>query len=210
MDTSLWNESIVTLIGFLLSVMVAISVHEFAHAWVADRLGDDTPRLQGRVTLNPMAHLDPMGSLLFVLSGFRFGWGKPVIINPMRLPRQSDELKVALAGPISNLLFATLFNLIAFAAQTSFPVFAGFLDLAATINIGLAAFNLLPIPPLDGSSIVAYFWPEYRSILGSQIGIVLVLLLLFLPMFGGQSLLIVLIQPLTFFFRNITHFYGLI
>lgn len=163
---------------FLFSLVLAITVHEFAHAWTADRLGDDTPRLMGRVTLNPLSHLDPIGSIAFLLFGF--GWGRPVIYNPLRLPRRIDELWIALAGPASNIILAILLNLLAFAVRTYDLGFLNveILQIAAQINIILAAFNMLPIPPLDGSAIVAYIWPEYRSIVGGQIGLIMLLLLI--------------------------------
>jgi Zn-dependent protease len=167
-------------IAYLFAIVIAITIHEFAHAWTADRLGDDTPRLMGRVTLSPAAHLDPIGSLLFLLIGF--GYGKPVVYNPLRLSRRVDELLIALAGPLSNILLAMLL----FAARgvvTTFGLEAVFqlelLQLMAEINIVLAAFNMLPVPPLDGSSIIAYFWPEYRSLVGSQLGLMALLILIF-------------------------------
>ena len=151
-----WNNP--QLIGvFLLSIIMAITVHEFAHAWTANKLGDDTPYLMGRVSLNPLAHLDPIGSLAFLLVGF--GWGKPVMINPMRFRNKIDELMVALAGPISNILLALLLNVLAAIMQKTgvHIISPDFLGRAAIISLYLAAFNILPIPPLDGSSIVAYF-----------------------------------------------------
>lgn len=192
------------IIILLLSVIAAVTIHEFAHAWTAYKLGDDTPYLQGRVSLSPFAHLDPMGSLVFILSGFRIGWGKPVIYNPMRLSRKVDELIIALAGPASNLLLATFVNLLIYGlgiwTGNSYPV----LESLSQINILLAAFNLIPLPPLDGSSIVAYFWPEYRSILGGQIGIVIVLILIFS---GSLSLIV---QPVQAFFSQLTHLFGIL
>jgi Zn-dependent protease len=199
----LLSQSPAVAIASILAIVVAITFHEFAHAWTADRLGDDTPSLQGRVTLNPLAHLDPVGSVLFLL--FRFGWGKPVIYNPMRLKRRSDELLIALAGPASNLLLAFIFNLAAYLlGKTGLPV--GLLGIAADTNVLLAAFNILPIPPLDGSSIVAYFWPEYRSLLGSQIGVFLLLAVVFL----GGSLLNGILLPVENFFYLLTHLFGLL
>lgn len=175
---ALLSESPMLAVIFLFSLVLAITVHEFAHAWTADRLGDDTPRLMGRVTLNPLSHLDPIGSIAFLLFGF--GWGRPVIYNPLRLPRRIDELWIALAGPASNIILAILLNLLAFAVRTYDLGFLNveILQIAAQINIILAAFNMLPIPPLDGSAIVAYIWPEYRSIVGGQIGLIMLLLLI--------------------------------
>jgi len=192
---------------FLLSIVAAVTVHEFAHAWTADHLGDETPSLQGRLTLSPAAHLDPIGSLCFLVFGF--GWGKPVIYNPMRLGRKVDELLVALAGPASNLVFALALNLIATASQAGLPQFAQFLHLASFVNVVLASFNMIPIPPLDGSSIVAYFWPEYRSVIGGQVGLVLLLVILFLPV-GGGNLLGSVLQPIESAFTALTTLFGIL
>ena len=196
-------------ITFLLSIILAITVHEFSHAWMADRLGDDTPSSQGRVTLNPLAHLDPLGSLLFLISGF--GWGKPVIYDPRNLNGRADELKVALAGPASNLVLALTFKFILVAqVATGATVIAPiFLSILITINLYLAAFNMLPIPPLDGSSIVAYFWPEYRSLLGGQVGFIILIALVFLRLPGG-SLLSVLVTPILTGFDHLTSLLGLL
>jgi Zn-dependent protease len=205
---SLLATSPLQALAFLFSIVIAITIHEFAHAWTADRLGDDTPSLQGRVTLNPLAHLDPLGSLMFILLGF--GWGKPVIYNPMRLARRSDELLIALAGPVSNLFLATLLNIIAFTLGRYGWANTELLDLGASLNVLLAAFNMIPIPPLDGSSIIAYFWPEYRSLVGGQIGTIILLAVIFVPVFGGNTLLGALITPLEVGFTYVTHLFGLL
>ena len=190
------QTSLVQAFAFILSVIVAVTFHEFAHAWAADRLGDDTPRSLGRLTLNPLAHLNIYGSLLFLLAGF--GWGNPVPYNPNNLGRKVDELLVALAGPASNLLMA----LVVYAALT-LEVRTGInliqpeiLQVLGALNVLLASFNMLPIPPLDGSSIVAYFWPQYRSIAGGQIGFILLIILVLLP----GSLLQAFIGPISNFF----------
>lgn len=194
---------------FLLALVLSVTVHEFAHAWAAVRLGDETPRLMGRETLDPRAHLDPMGSVLFLLVGF--GWGKPVLYNPHRLSYRYQELLVALAGPISNLLLALAFNILAFLAmQEIVPIAPSILTLVATLNVALAAFNLLPIPPLDGSSIVAYFWPEYRSVLGTQIGFILLIILLWFPILPGRTVADIFIAPLMQLFTHVTKLFGLL
>jgi Zn-dependent protease len=194
----------------VLSIIIAVTFHEFAHAWTADRLGDDTPRLMGRVTLSPAAHLDPLGSLLFLVAGF--GWGKPVIYNPMRLSRRTDELLIALAGPISNLILAVVFNALAYISirNGSNLINPEFLYTVASINVLLAAFNMIPIPPLDGSSIIAYFWPEYRSVFGAQIGLIILLIVVFLPLVNGQSILSLVIQPIIAGFSQLTTLFGIL
>ncbi len=157
-------------------MLLALSVHEAAHAYVAYKLGDHTAKAAGRLTLNPIAHLDPMGTILFLLVGF--GWGKPVPVNPhfFKNPERDNAL-TALAGPVSNLLLATIaFLALKFILQmtpgsvlallqshTHPNIFLAFLcDFLLKfifVNLGLMAFNLLPVAPLDGSKILSYFIP---------------------------------------------------
>lgn len=142
-------------IGFILAIAVAISVHESAHAWMANRLGDPTAKLSGRISLNPIAHLDPMGTIFLFLAGF--GWGKPVPVNSNNFKNpKTDELKVALAGPISNFVTALTFALIARFIPLPY-IIVSMLIIIIQINIILMVFNLLPIPPLDGSNILRVF-----------------------------------------------------
>ena len=138
------------------ALLLSLTVHEFAHAYVADRLGDTTPRRAGRVTLNPAAHLDPFGTFLLLIAGF--GFAKPVPVNPSRLGRWG-MLWVAAAGPISNVLIAILAGLLLKffpLTELSFTIFSRVLE----INIVLAVFNLLPLPILDGSRILAALFPK--------------------------------------------------
>ncbi len=155
------------LIVLVLLLGVAFPIHELAHALTARQLGDDTSERLGRITLNPLAHLDPFGTLLFALTGF--GWAKPVPVNTYRLrgnPRTSFAV-VALAGPISNLLLAALFALLfrltlPFANRDSLPtdVLLFAFSVAVQLNIFLAFFNLIPIPPLDGSRLLTALLPD--------------------------------------------------
>ena len=151
-------------------VIIAITFHEFAHAYVADKLGDDTPRRQGRVTLNPLAHIDPVG--FFMLIFVHFGWGKPVEINPTNFNRKrsmaKQEMLVALAGPLMNIIIALILTIILFAINTFAPSFtitmtgliiSLVLQMAISVNIGLGIFNLIPLPPLDGSKIFINILP---------------------------------------------------
>jgi len=134
--------------------------HEFAHAWVAARLGDNTPRLEGRVTLNPLAHVDWMGTVLLpavtsLVSGGFLGWGKAVNTNPLKLRGGLHGLAlVALAGPASNVVFAALLSIAAVWLAGPLPAAAGVAVQAGTLSLYLAMFNLLPVPPLDGSKLL--------------------------------------------------------
>lgn len=151
-------------------VIIAISFHEFAHAWTAVRLGDDTPLRQGRLSLDPLKHLDPIGILMLMFCGI--GWGRPVQIdssnfNPKH--RRNGEALVSLAGPLMNFILAFLLTLIdglilkfavdAFFISTSGRVILTMLQSAIIMNIGLGVFNLIPLPPLDGSKIFIRFMP---------------------------------------------------
>lgn len=151
-------------------VIVAITFHEFAHAFIADKLGDDTPRRQGRLNLNPLSHIDPVGFFMLIFA--HFGWGKPVEINPANFNRKrsmsAQEALVALAGPVMNLIIAIVLTIILFAITTFAPTFilstTGMLigitlQMAISVNIGLGVFNLIPLPPLDGSKILMHFLP---------------------------------------------------
>lgn len=159
------NIEIPTLISRIVVLIIAFAVHEFAHAWTADYFGDDTPRANGRLTLNPMAHLDPLGSLLLLLFGF--GWARPVPVNPYKLGQRNFML-TSLAGPMSNLLmaiFASTFvwaGLIPVVGTADGAILPSVFDLAAEfvfINLLLMLFNLIPLAPLDGEKIITYFLP---------------------------------------------------
>ncbi len=151
-------------------MLIAITFHEFAHAWVADKLGDDTPRRQGRLNLNPLSHMDPIGVILLLTAGF--GWGKPVQINPNNFNRtvtlRKGNALVSLAGPTMNFILAIIFSIIcgvlikfgsSFILTTAGGVLLSVIEYTITINIGLGVFNLIPLPPLDGSKILAAVLP---------------------------------------------------
>jgi Zn-dependent protease len=134
--------------------------HEFAHAWVATKLGDDTPRLEGRVTLNPLAHVDWIGTVLLpavtslIGAGF-LGWGKPVNTNPSKLRGGLNGLAlVALAGPASNVVFAVVLAAVAVATVSTSPAVAAFAARGVRLSLYLALFNMIPVPPLDGSKLL--------------------------------------------------------
>lgn len=184
-----------------ISILVAITVHEFAHAWMAEHLGDPTARLQGRLSLNPLVHLDPLGTLGLFLLGF--GWGKPVPFDPYNLanPRRDGAL-ISLAGPVSNLILATVLAII-LRAPFLFNLFSSTYLAALLIfiikwNVSLAIFNLIPIHPLDGGKILGGLLPEelanrFDDVL-QQYGFILLLFLVF-PLFGGTSLVWSIISP---------------
>ncbi|MBK7862303.1 MAG: site-2 protease family protein [Archangiaceae bacterium] len=153
-------------------MLLSLTVHEWAHAWSARRLGDDTAEQQGRLTLNPFVHADLVGTFLLPLFNIPFGWAKPVPVNPARFGRKvsmsGGMALTALAGPLSNLALALLCAvaiglLFRFRPDVYFqPGVQRLLSYGLTLNVGLAIFNLLPIPPLDGSRVVDHFVPYRR------------------------------------------------
>lgn len=180
-------------IELAVALVAALTIHEFAHAFVADRLGDPTPRMQGRVSFNPLKHLDPLGTLMLLLVGF--GWGKPVQFDPYNLkdPRR-DTLLISLAGPVSNILMAFLVLLLSPILPFPVVVWQTFFQL----NLVLAVFNLIPVHPLDGGKVLSSLLPadlahEYDAAL-YQYGW-LVLLLLIFPIAGGQSPVFYIVGP---------------
>jgi Zn-dependent protease len=204
---SMVGPDIPTLLARAIVLLVAFTIHELAHAVTADYLGDPTPRRMGRITLNPLAHLDPFGTIMLLISGF--GWAKPVMVNPMNLrgnPRTSMAI-VAAAGPLSNLSLAILFAI---------PVRLGLIEISIgtvgtglsleflvyqfiMINLILLFFNLIPIPPLDGYKILTGILPyemAYQLRPLEQYGFLILLVAIFvLPRVGIDVLGFLVIQP---------------
>ncbi|MDD5450960.1 MAG: site-2 protease family protein [Desulfovibrionales bacterium] len=191
------EETIQRLVILVPAVLLAVTVHEVAHGWVADRLGDKTARLHGRLTFNPIKHLDLVGTVVFFLTQM-IGWAKPVPVNPYNFqnPRR-DMVWVSLAGPLSNLILAVCSAILYHLLASGFSLGSGGLSTslafiteplllmsyaAVRINVGLAIFNIIPIPPLDGSKILAGILPasladSYARI--ERFGFLILLLLLF-------------------------------
>jgi Zn-dependent protease len=195
------DRLIAVVIVLAIMLLVAFPVHEFSHALAATRLGDRTAKLFGRLTLNPLAHFDPLGGTLLAISmltsGFGIGWAKPTPVNPLNLRggRQSEAL-VALAGPASNLVLACVAAIIyrALGLGSAAGLLPTIFELFVYVNLALMLFNLIPVPPLDGSHVLlalvspATAW-RWRPVL-NQYGTVLLLLAVFLPILpGGQTLM---------------------
>jgi len=197
-------EILIAIISFL-SLIAAITIHEFSHALVADKLGDPTPRSMGRLSLNPLAHADPIGTILLplisALTGLpTIGWAKPVVIDPFNLKNpKRDEILISLAGPASNLSLALIISLIA----NIFHIQSIFVYLLVIINISLFVFNLIPVPPLDGSRLLLNLlssessaqWEEALN----RYGFILLIVLVFLPLVNGQSLISAIMVPIVNF-----------
>lgn len=168
-----------SLIGLLLTipgVLIAITFHEFAHAFAADKLGDDTPRRQGRLSLNPLDHLDPVGSIMLLFAGF--GWGKPVEVDSRNFNRDISMDKanaiVSVAGPVMNFVLAIVFAIIygalakflhaQIATSQVLQILMTMIGFTISINVGLGVFNLIPLPPLDGSKVIKPFLPHNAKV----------------------------------------------
>jgi Zn-dependent protease len=193
----------IALVYWLIAFGISLSVHEAAHAWMADRLGDPTARLAGRLTLNPLAHIDPVGTLMLLIA--HFGWGKPVPVDAynLRHPRRDSGL-ISLAGPAANFILAILLSIILHLSYL-FPFIALSLIPIIYLNITWGVFNLLPIHPLDGSHVLVGFLPQETAEKVEQTleeyGLILLIFLVF-PFFG-ESLVVRIIDPIVGFILKI-------
>ena len=203
-----------TLLLIAPAILVALTIHEFAHAFVANRYGDDTAKRSGRLTLNPLRHLDPLGTIMIFL--VHFGWAKPVPVNPYNLRNpQKDMLWISAAGPLSNMALALIRGLllrVILASAGTYDKYSvlGFIIfmvvMSLQINLALAVFNILPIAPLDGSKILAGLLPaRYSSIIftAERYGPFILLGLIILGRATGVSILGGLIWPFVDFFSRL-------
>ena len=179
-------------------LLLSITVHEFAHCWGTDRLGDPTPRAKGRLTLNPLAHLDPLGTLALLFT--RFGWGKPAPFDPYNLKEPiRDTALIAAAGPLSNILIAVVASVLLKVGLLGGGLFAMVAVQVILLNLFLAVFNLVPAGPLDGAKIILALLPrqtamEFEDFM-ERYGTFVLILLIF-PWSGGASPVSQLITPI--------------
>jgi len=208
-----------TLLAWILAFVIAITVHETAHAYAADKLGDPTPRIMGRMTLNPLAHYDPVGTTILLVTAiftalgffpFPFGWAKPVQFDPFNLKNpQRDAAIISLAGPGSNLLLAGILAIVGrFALSPFSPLFflITFIPPIIVLNVVLAIFNLVPIHPLDGGKILVGLLPKKDSYKVDQFlkryGFIMLFFLIF-PAFGNTSPIFMVLTPVINFFLRL-------
>ncbi len=204
----IFNLSLPILISRIITLLIAFTFHEFAHAATATALGDSTPRIHGRLTLNPLAHLDVMGTVTLLFAGF--GWAKPVPINPYAVRRKSKAglMLVSLAGPAANLILGAIAALplrfgwvpLNISTNVFLPSWGEFLLEFLFINLSLFFFNLIPLAPLDGEKIITFFLPEHWVEVYDRIrpysAYILLAIVFILPMLGLNVIDLIIREPL--------------
>ena len=204
----LFNLTLPTLISRIVTLLLAFTFHEFAHAATATALGDMTAKNSGRLTLNPLAHLDVMGTITLLFAGF--GWAKPVPVNPYAVRRKTRAgmMLVSLAGPVMNLILGILAALplrfgwipLRFSTSAFLPSSGEFLLEFLSINLALFLFNLIPLSPLDGEKVITFFlpdhWVDFYDRIRPYSPIILLVILFVLPMFGLDLINIIIRRPL--------------
>jgi Zn-dependent protease len=205
----LYNLSVPTLLSRIITLLIAFTFHEFSHAAAATLLGDDTPRRNGRLTLNPFAHLDIMGTIMLLFAGF--GWARPVPVNPNAVRRKTKAgmMLVSLAGPAANLLLGVAaalplrFDWVAIRATTSqfLPTWGSFLLEFLTINLALFFFNLIPLAPLDGEKVITFFlppgWVDFYEQIRPYSPFILLAIVFILPMVGLDLIGLIIWEPMS-------------
>lgn len=187
--------SLIDLFYLVPAILLALSVHEYAHGYASYRLGDPTPATDGRLSLNPLRHLDPIGTLMLIL--FKFGWAKPVMVNPQyyKHPKRGMAM-VGVAGPLANytmafvsvIIIVVITKTFQYAIPNALAPMVRFFSILANINIGLGTFNMIPIPPLDGSKVFGAILPEglyERFMQISMVGFFAIIVLLYLGILTG-------------------------
>jgi len=205
------------IVAMAVGLFLAIDIHECAHAWAANELGDPTARYQGRLSLNPLVHLDPMGTLMMLFSlfyGFGIGWGRPVPVNPWNLRHgRVGQGMVALAGPASNLILAAILALPFRLGWLGAGLIGGMWLTLISVNVSLALFNLLPVAPLDGAAVLmgilsamrrpwAYEWVRALERIESQAPMAFMLLIVADQVLGGRILGLILRGPHLFIMKS--------
>jgi Zn-dependent protease len=183
----------------IIGLLIAITVHEFAHAWMANRLGDPTAKNLGRLTLNPFKHLDPLGTLFLFVAGF--GWGKPVPYNPSNIKSDADEVKIALSGIAANLLLALILGIplriaTVLGVTIDTNIWLTIIEFLMEMNLVLIAFNIIPIPPLDGSKVIFPFISIDARIKYEQYGPIILFLLIIASNVFGLPFLVRFMEPI--------------
>lgn len=191
--------SLLSVLGIAAGFILGLTVHEFAHAYIAYKNGDPTAKYEGRLTLNPLSHLDPIGTIMFLVVGF--GWGRPVPYNPNNLRSKNAELKIALAGIVTNIIFAFIIAIPIRIALLNGQLIESsniliFLNWIVELNLILAAFNLIPIAPLDGSSLVEAFLSEEQKMVFRSYGPTILIGLILLGMTTNISIFRAFVEPI--------------